>query len=119
MRVRVRHNIDRLASKYATVSQAAEAEMPRLVAENVDYGRDLWRALAREGAGPHGSAFHKRINSEMTGALEGEFGPDGSPKSEFVGVGYRHGRNADLPKAADKVAPALSRDVRRMLSRLF
>lgn len=118
MRVRVVHSIDRLAQQQAQRPVRLAAEAPRIVKDNADFGRDLARALARERAGRHGSAYWKRINSEMTGSLEAEFGPDGTPKSEFVGVGFRHGRNTDLPKAADKAAAALAADVRKLLSRL-
>jgi hypothetical protein len=117
--VKVRHRLDRLE---ADQNRAATEFLPkahRAVKQSTDFGRDLARALAREKAGPHGKAFHKRINSEMTGPLEGEFGPDGTPKTEFVGVGYRHGRNTDLEKAADRVGPDLAARVRRILSEVL
>jgi hypothetical protein len=119
VRVKVRHHIDRLAERQATAVGEFRPRARRAVKHSTDLGRDLARALAREKAGPHGSAFHKRINSEMTGPLEGEFGPDGSPKTEFVGVGYRHGRNTDLEKAADRVGPDLAARVRRILSEVL
>lgn len=119
MRVRVRHQIDRLADDYAEIPVKAVVQMRNIVSENIDYGRDLAKALARAGAGPHGKHYYKRISSEMTGLLEGEFGPDGTPKTEFVGVGFRSGTNKDLPAAADALPASVSRDVRMMLTRLF
>ena len=119
MRVRVRHRIDRLADDYAAIPAKAIVGMNKIVRDNVDYGRDLAKALAREKAGPHGQAYYKRITSEMTGALEGEYGPEGSPKTEFVGVGFRSGINTDLPQSADRVGPAAAADLRRLITRLY
>lgn len=119
MKVRVRHRIDRLADDYAAIPTKAVVQMRGIVSDNIDYGRDLAKALARANAGPHGKDYYKRINSEMTGLLEGEFGPDGSPKTEFVGVGFRSGTNHDLDAAADALPASTSRDVRMMLTRLF
>lgn len=119
MKIRVRHTIDRLADDYAKIPAQAIVGMNKIVRDNVDYGRDLAKALAREGAGPHGKAYHKRISSEMTGLLEGEYGPTGTPKSDFIGVGFRSGINTDLPQSADKVLISTSADVRRLITRLY
>lgn len=119
MRVKVRHTIDRLADKYEGVAVKTPAALHHIVADNVDYGRDLARALAREKAGPHGQAYWKRITSELTGPLEGEYGPTGEPKTEFVGVGFRSGINTDLPQSADRVGPAMAADVRKLIARLY
>ena len=119
MRIKVRHTVDRLADKYEKIPAQAIVGMHKIVADNVDYGRDLAKALAREKAGPHGQAYHKRITSEMTGLLEGEYGPTGSPKTEFVGVGFRSGINTDLPQSADRVGPAAAADLRKLITRLY
>ncbi len=119
MKIRVRHRIDKLADDYAAIPARALVGMNKIVRDNVDYGRDLAKALAREKAGPHGRAYFKRISSEMTGALEGEYGPTGEPKTEFVGVGFRSGINTDLPQSADKVGSSAAADVRRLITRLY
>ncbi|MCR1785305.1 hypothetical protein KVF89_22385 [Nocardioides carbamazepini] len=116
MRVKVRHHIDRLAQRQESAAVDFTPKASRAVRQSTQFGRDLARALAREKAGPHGEHYWKRVNAEMTGILEGEFGPDGTPKSNFVGVGFRHGRNTDLPKAADKVGPDLTARVRKILA---
>ena len=118
-RVRVRHRIDRLAEQYADIPVKAAEQMPRIVMDNAKFGRDLAKALARAKAGPHGKAYYKRINAERTGMLTAEFGPDGAPKTNFVGVGFRHGRNTDLQQAGEKAGDQLAADVRKMVSRLF
>ncbi|KAB2807989.1 hypothetical protein F9L07_25300 [Pimelobacter simplex] len=115
MRVKVRHHLDRLQADQERAAGSFAPMARRAVKQSTDFGRDLARALAREKAGPHGTAYWKRVNAEMTGPLEGEFGPDGTPKTEFVGVGFRHGRNTDLPKAADRVGPDLAERVRKIL----
>lgn len=119
MKIRVRHTIDRLADKYEKIPAQAAAGMAKIVRENVDYGRDLAKALAREQAGPHGQNYYKRISSEMTGPLEGEWGPTGEPKTDFIGVGFRSGINTDLPQSADRVGPAAAADLRRLITRLY
>jgi hypothetical protein len=119
MRVHVRHRIDRLAEQQKSAAVEFIPKASRAVGQSADFARDLWQALAREKAGPHGTAFHNRIHSERTGLLEAEAGPDGTPKTEFVGVGYRHGRNTDLPKVADKVGPDLAARIRKILTEVL
>lgn len=119
MKVRVRHSIDRLADKYEAIPAEFDAKAPRIVWDNVALGRDLTKALARQKAGPHGENYFKRIKGEMTGQLEGEYGPTGEPKTDFVGVGFRHGVNTDLPQSADKAGPSLAADVQRLVGELF
>lgn len=119
MKIRVRHQIDRLADDYAELPAKATVGLARITRNNVDYGRDLARALARESAGPHGKNYWKRISSEMTGAFEGEYGPTGEPKTDFIGAGFRSGINTDLPQSADKMGPAAAADVRKLITRLF
>lgn len=119
VKIRVRHRIDRLADDYAEIPAKATVGLARIARDNVDYGRDLARALARESAGPHGQNYWKRISSEMAGTFEGEYGPTGDPKTDFVGVGFRSGINTDLPQSADKVAQSTSADVQRLITRLF
>lgn len=126
MRVRVRHTVDRLADRLDDTNSRLAAGGPRVVAANIDYGRDLAKAVARVKSGPHGKAYYKRINSEMHAGLgpfgnawSGEFGPDGTPKTEFVGAGFRHGGNTDLEQAATPAATELARDVRRLIAEMF
>lgn len=119
MKIRVRHTIDRLADDYEKIPARAAVGMARIVRENVDYGRDLAKALAREKAGPHGRNYHKRISGEMTGPLEGEYGPTGEPKSDFIGVGFRSGVNTDLPQSADKALIGMAGDVRKLVTALY
>lgn len=120
MQVRVMHTLGRLAADERSAATEVERRSPGVVKDAADYGRDLARALARANAGPHGKHFYKRINSEMTGATEAEFGPDGTPKTEFVGVGFRTGGgNRDLEQAAEPAAVSLAADVRDMLRKVL
>lgn len=123
MRVKVRHRIDNLGDRLESTITRLHVAAPRVVKDNADYGRDLAKALARAKAGPHGSAYYKRINSESTNEAgadwSAEFGPDGSPKTEFVGVGFRSGTNTDLERAAAAAGPSMARDVGKMIRGMF
>ena len=55
----------------------------------------------------------------MTSPLSGEYGPVGDPKTNFVGVGFRHGTNMDLPQSADAIAPKLGQDVAKLPDKWF
>lgn len=89
------------------------------VRRNVTAGNKLAQEYARAKAGPHGSAYWKRLSGEMTGPLTGEYGPEEYPKSEYVGVGFRHGVNMDLPNSADVIGPKLAKDADAVLDGLF
>lgn len=119
MRVKVRHHIDRLADDYAAIPGEFDRKAPAAVSGAGRLGLELAKALAREKAGPHGAAYYKRLGMDKTGPLEVEYGPDGVPKTDFVGVGFRHGRNTDLPKSADKAAADLAERTRRMVAEMF
>lgn len=118
MRVHVTSGIDDLATDLASIAKRVRPEMRVVVRDGIKVGADLAKGFAREKSGPHGKAYYKRIDSEMHGGLglfgntiSGEFGPRGFPKSEFVGAGFRHGVNTDLPRAADIIGPAFLRSV--------
>lgn len=110
MRVTVIHNIGDLSTDLAGIAKRVQPDMAKVVRKNVNAGTRLAKANARAAAGPHGTNYYKRISGEMTGPLEGEFGPHdgGTP----VGAGYRHGGvNMDLPNAADVIGPKFADDV--------
>lgn len=126
MRVRVIDRIERLADDLEDTTARLSDGGPGVVAENAIYARDLWRAVARAKAGAHGATFYKRINAEPHASLglfgnvwSAEAGPEGSPKTTFVGVGYRHGVNTDLDQVAPAAASELARDARALISRMF
>ena len=116
--LRVIHHIGDLADDLAKIPPTARRDMAETVKKNVDAGERYAKGFARAASGPHGKAYYKRITSEMTGELSGEWGPHdgGTP----VGAGYRHGGvNTDLPRSADLVAPRFARDVERLADRWF
>ena len=114
------HTIDDLADDLRAIAARAPGDLSRTVKRNVEAGNKLAQRNAREKSGRHGKAFYKRFTAEMTGKLEGEYGPEGFPKSEFVGAGFRHGGiNTDLPRSADVQGPKLAADVRDLLDKWF
>jgi hypothetical protein len=122
MKVRVRHQIDRLAEDQREIARTARSGMARIVRDNADFGRDLAKALARQSAGAHGKHYHRAITSEATGVLEAEYGPDSARPQG--GMSFERGsRNQpphnDLAQSADKIVPAMAADVRKLLAKLF
>ncbi len=109
--IRVTHSIGDLSADLTEIAVQTRPRMRSVVRDGIKVGKTLARQYSRDKSGPHGKALWKRINSEMTGPLEGEFGYDGTPKSDFVGGGFRHGINTDLPRAADIVGPSFLRSV--------
>lgn len=119
MRVSVSHNIGDLAADCARIPVEVAPRMAKVVRKNVEQGRKVAQGIARAKAGPHGTNAYKRITSEMTGALEGEFGWTGDVAA-IVGVGWRNGPpNTDLAKAADLQAPRFASDAAKTLNGLY
>lgn len=116
--ISVFHTLGDLERDLTDIATTTRPKLSRIVKRNVEQGNKIAQAFAREASGPHGKNYWKRLSGEMTGELEGEFGPHsgGIP----VGAGYRHGPpNTDLPKAADIIGPRLARDVRDLVDGLF
>jgi hypothetical protein len=90
-----------------------------VVARNIEYGNRVAQREARAAAGPHGKDYFKRLSAEMTGSLSGEYGPEGPPKSDYVGVDGTAGATRDLDASAAKTAPRFARDIGRMVDGLF
>jgi hypothetical protein len=112
VRIRVLHGIDDLSSDMAAIAASAEAKLVPVVKRNVEAGQRLAQGFARAASGPHGRLYYKRITSEMTGALEGEFGPTGDVAGNAVGAGWRNRpNNLDQDKAADVVGPDFADEV--------
>lgn len=124
--INVRHGMGDLSADLANIAAQTRPRMRGVVRDGVKVGTQLARGFAREKSGPHGSKVWKRINSSMNrdlglfgNTISGEFGYDGVPKSEFVGAGFRHGINTDLPRAADIVGPSFLRSVDDEIGDLF
>lgn len=118
--IRVVHTIDSLFDDLRNMPAKEAVALPKIVKANVTRGNKLAQNFSRERSGPHGKAFHKRMSGEMTGPTSGEYGPEGAPKTNFVGAGFRNSApNMDLPDSADIIGPKLAKDVRDMLDRLF
>lgn len=119
MRVRVIHGIDDLASDIASIGARAPGVMKASGNRSAKYGLATAKRLAREKAGIHGIHYWKRITLEARGPLSWEYGPEGIPKTNFVGVGFRHGVNTDLPQSADVMGPKAAKDVLDAVDGMF
>ncbi|MCW2785244.1 MAG: hypothetical protein JWP74_1761 [Marmoricola sp.] len=124
--IRVTSGLDDLASDLTKISSETRPAMVGVVRDGLKVGTSLAKEYAKASAGPHGQAYFKRISSEMSGGaglfgntISGEYGPTGSPKTEFVGVGFRHGHNTDLARSADIVGPSFGRSVGDAAEDLF
>ena len=118
MRITISHSIDDLAADCAAIAARAHGDLSEVVRDNVKQGNEIAQGFARAASGPHGSSYYKRITSEMTGALSGEYGPhDGGVP---VGGGWRHGLgNSDLARSTDVVGPKFAADVGDLPDRWF
>lgn len=119
MRVHVIGGVDDLAADLTGIAKRVRPDMRGVANESRVEGEKVMKGFAREKSGPHGKAYYKRIDSEMTGPLSAEIGPSGVPKSEFVGAGFRHGVNTDGARTSDVVGPEMARKVRRKLDGYF
>jgi hypothetical protein len=117
--IRVVSTFDDLYDDLRSNATRADKDLSKVVRKNVREGTAQAKTFARALAGVHGKAYYKRISGEMTGPLSGEFGPTGTPKTEFVGVGFRHGHNLDLPRTADIIGPQMAGDVDDAVDKWF
>jgi len=108
-----------LADDCKVISRAVPVRGRAVVRKNIEYGNIVAQNIAKKAAGPHGKDYFKRLSSEMTGPLVGEYGPWGPPKTDYVGVSGTAGAMRDLEKSADRVGPRFARDAGRMLDGLF
>jgi hypothetical protein len=87
---------------------------------HVKEGGLLTQRIAQGASGPHGKNYWKRISSEMTGPLSGEWGPTGVVDNNAVGGGWRHGPpNTDLEKSQDVIGPKFADEVGRTAASWF
>lgn len=118
--VRESDSIGSLASYLAGAASRVVPEESKVVRKNVREGTKLTRGFARAAAGPHGLNYYKRISGELTGPLQGEFGPEGDVVGNAVGAGWRNGPpNTDLEKTQDVIGPQFADDALAALDRVF
>jgi hypothetical protein len=118
--IRVEHTIGDLEADCREIAATTKARFSRVVKRNVTQGNALAQRFARASSGPHGLNYYKRITSEMTGPLSGEYGPTGTVVGNAVGAGWRHRQaNTDLEKSLDIIGPRFARDVSNIADDLF
>lgn len=120
MGARMHADLGDLKRDLAKIAKKARPDMERVVRRAAVNGNRQAKKLARRKAGPHGKMYYKRLSAEMTGVLRWEYGPEGIPKTDFVGVGFRHGPpNTDLAQSLDIQAPKFHADVAKLPDRWF
>jgi len=108
-----------LSSDMARIPPTMVRKGSAVVRKNVRLGKNTTQRIVKSQAGPHGKFAYKRIDSGMTGALEGDYGWTGDADN-IVGAGWRHGAgNTDLEKSQDVVGPKFAKDVSDMVDGLF
>lgn len=117
--IRVEHTLAGLERDLARIARTAKPDMARVVKRNVTQGGRAAQRIARQESGPHGLNYFKRITSEMTGTLSGEYGPTGKVDGNAVGAGWRHGSNLDLARSADVQIPRFVKDVHDLPDKWF
>lgn len=116
MSIRVIHSLGDLADDLRTIAVTTRPRMVGVVRGAVKFGERTAQRLAKESSGPHGLNYWKRITSELTGPLEGEYGPHAG---NMIGGGWRNGENTDLPRSQDIVGPKFAKDISDMVDDLF
>lgn len=118
--IRVVHDIDDLANDLAAIPPKMRKQGNAVVRRSIREGNAFARGYARAASGVHGKNYFKRLSAEMTGPLEGEYGPHGDVVGNAVGAGWRHGPpNTDLEKSQDVIGPRFAKSVGEMIDGLF
>jgi hypothetical protein len=121
MRIKVSgiEGISDLADDLEQSPRTARLRGDALVMKHAEIGNSIAQGIARKAAGKHGKNYYKRLSAERTGTWQAEFGPEGPPKTDYVGVSGTAGAMRDLEKAAERVAPRFARDAGKLLDSLF
>lgn len=121
--VRVVHDIDDLANDLAGIAKRVKPDMRGVVKDGLRVGVMLARANAERTSGRYSKHYRKAITLEMTGDLEGEYGPDVSMKQGNMRFEFGEGRQSaphlNLARSADVVGPAFERSVRDQIDGWF
>lgn len=122
VRLRVHSTVGYLASDLEHIAGRVKPEMRGIVREGIKAGEKAGKAFARRSSGSHGPHYIDAITSEMTGPLEGEWGPDVSkPQGD---MSWERGSvnqppHNDMAKAADVIAPKFHEKVERAVNGWF
>lgn len=127
MRIKVTHGLHDLAADMRQIPRMASRDAREAVRAGAVAGNRDARRRARAAAGPHGEHFYKRIkadrpapNGSGPAGWSAEYGPTGTPKTEFVGAGFRNGGgNDDLDGSRDLAAMTVADHIRRAMNGWF
>jgi hypothetical protein len=108
-----------LANDCAVIAGAVPVRGRGAVLASAEYGNKVAQGIARAAAGPHGSNYYKRMTAESLGSMVAEYGPEGPPKTDYVGVSGTAGAMRDLTKSAPRAAAHLQKRAGKLLDGLF
>lgn len=122
LRVRVDHQIDKLASDMGRIPVRAEVGFVRALRRSAERGNRAGRRIAARSAGKHGKHYPNSWSAEAISPLVWEYGPDSSEPQG--GMSFNEGsRNQpphhDLEKSLDIERPRFHRDIDRVVDGLF
>lgn len=116
------HRIGALERDMRAIPPRAMRDMRSTVRDGLEAGNTVAKDFAKSSAGAHGKHYHKAFGWEMTGPLEGEYGPNaampqGGMSFEF---GSRNQKpHLDLAKSADLIGPSFAREVHHLPDKWF
>lgn len=127
MRVRVLHDLGDLANDMGSIATRAPKDMRDVVKHNIHEGNRIAKAHASEQHTMFGDAdieYPPSFTAEMTGPLQGEYGPDSAIGDGSQAEGYEHGSinsppHHDMARSYDVIAIEFPLDVDDMVRGWF
>lgn len=122
MRIRVHSTVGYLASDLESIASRVKPEMRGIVRDGIREGNKAAKSFAKRSSGSHGKHYPNAMTTEMTGPLEGEYGPDAARPQG--GMSFERGSvnqppHNDLAKSADIIGPKFAEKVTDAVDKWF
>lgn len=122
MRIRATNSLGDLIAALSEAPVKLVTEGSEIVRSNIEAGNRAGKTFAKATSGVHGKHYPNAFTAQMTGALQGEWGPDASRMQG--GMSFERGsRNQkphlDVLRSADVQAPRFQDDVSDLADRLL
>lgn len=129
VRVRVHHDIGDLANDLTAIAKQVKPDMRKVVREGIKAGNKVAKKFASEQHTMNSDIdvpYQRSFSSEMTGPLEGEYGPvdDGIPHGGSQARGYENGSvnqrpHNNLRRSQDIIGPKFGEKVHDAVGEWF